>query len=445
MNTFVDLFEFLQNYEEKSIISWLDEPWKGKDKQESLLRLLAGLGLISSLSRFKIQKGNFNLGTITSHGSLKDVFYDEKNKQIKLKDHGDYSDLTGIYNEEILVTTSKNLNKENIGNFDIHKIKSVHEEHYSDKKMILCIVVRDKKSFKDMIDRSNKTSKSLKELIKKEENIIIDWYDLDKAYRQFKYTFADAYIGNLITFTRKPVLLKMSQKYMVYRIIKLKINGVEYCLLGAIQRSGKTYIIAGFIIEDSREKESCNYIILTTAPNETIEQFINVLDCTQLEDFNIIYLNGKNKDPVIKKKNIVICSKQFLQGKTEGKTIEWLKKMKFDARFIDESHNGATTDLAKKTFDNYGKNAFTVYVTATYSKPINSYKIPKEHWVLWDLEDIVHCKNYNKEELFEKHPKIKRFFNEYTEEDIVNEYSKYPDLEILSWKISNKVSRGHNK
>lgn len=46
LETFKDLYEFLQQYSEKSIISWLQESWKGKDKQESLLRLFAGLGLI---------------------------------------------------------------------------------------------------------------------------------------------------------------------------------------------------------------------------------------------------------------------------------------------------------------------------------------------------------------------------------------------------------------
>ena len=61
-------------------------------------------------------------------------------------------------------------------------------------------------------------------------------------------------------------------------------------------------------------------------------------------------------------------------------------------RFIDESHNGGTTELAKKTLDFYGKNSFTVYITATYAKPINDNNIPKDCWILWDLEYINLCK-----------------------------------------------------
>ena len=49
MDSFKDLYEFLQLYEENNILTWLEKPWVGKDKQESLLRLFAGLGLIDKL------------------------------------------------------------------------------------------------------------------------------------------------------------------------------------------------------------------------------------------------------------------------------------------------------------------------------------------------------------------------------------------------------------
>ena len=49
MNTFNELYKFLQLYEENNILNWLEKPWNGKDKQESLLRLFAGLGLIDKI------------------------------------------------------------------------------------------------------------------------------------------------------------------------------------------------------------------------------------------------------------------------------------------------------------------------------------------------------------------------------------------------------------
>ena len=49
--------------------------------------------------------------------------------------------------------------------------------------------------------------------------------------------------------------------------------------------------------------------------------------------------------------------------------------------------------MAQKMMDYYGHVACNIYITATYSKPTNDYNIPKEHWILWDLEDIKLCKN----------------------------------------------------
>ena len=75
-STFIDLYNFLQQYSDNNIISWLNIRWKGKDKQESLLRLFAGLGLLDKINNnYNVCKGNFNLKTINKQTSYKDVFY----------------------------------------------------------------------------------------------------------------------------------------------------------------------------------------------------------------------------------------------------------------------------------------------------------------------------------------------------------------------------------
>ena len=98
ITTFIDFYEFLQEYND-CIIKWLNNPWKGKDKQESLLRLFAGLDLIDKLKKFKICKGNFNLNNIIKNTSFRDIFYNDKNEPNKLKDKGDKSDLTMVNND----------------------------------------------------------------------------------------------------------------------------------------------------------------------------------------------------------------------------------------------------------------------------------------------------------------------------------------------------------
>ena len=40
------------------------------------------------------------------------------------------------------------------------------------------------------------------------------------------------------------------------------------------------------------------------------------------------------------------------------KVLRWLKKMSFDMRFIDESHNGGTTELAQENIRILWKNRF---------------------------------------------------------------------------------------
>jgi hypothetical protein len=506
MNTFKDLYEFLQLYEENNIITWLKEPWVGKDKQESLLRLFAGLGLIDKIKSYDICKGNYNEKTITKHTTVKDVFYNEEDNLINLKDKGDSSDLTGICkkNEKhLLVTTSKNLNKTQVGKLDIDKILTNFKQYEEEYTMSLCICVRDRINFETMKKNVEKTNHQLKSLLEKEDTIIIDRNDLNQAYHQFKMFYGEKSINNIINSNKTTLCLKMHQHLGVLKTLRMKNCEKKKILWGHIQRSGKSYIIGGCIIEDSKDKDECNYLVITTAPNETIEQQRKVFDCIQLTDFNIIVLNGKNKKPVLTKKNIIICSKQFLQNKiglnnnakitkidklrsikkhlrldkkkykrtyndieietyikkynitnyeikldrsekSKPRTINWLKKMKFNMRFIDESHNGGTTTLAKKTLEFYGKQAFTVQITATYSKPINDYNIPKDCWILWDLEDIKLCKNITNEgsiiRLVEKHGDcIQDIISKYSQDSIISEYSKYPELWLLTDEINPDI------
>jgi|APGre2960657373_1045057.scaffolds.fasta_scaffold01643_4 hypothetical protein len=460
MNTFIDLYKFLQLYEENNILKWLEEPWVGKDKQESLLRLFAGLGLIYKIKSYDICKGNYNEKTITKNTTIKDVFYNQEDKFINLKDKGDSSDLTGICKKNgkhLLVSTSKNLNKTQVGKLDIDKIltnfKQYQDEEYT---MSLCICIRDGIDFETMKKNVEKTNHQLKSLLEKEDTIIIDWNDLNQAYHQFKIFYGETPIDNIIKSNKATLCLKMHQHLGVFKTIRMKNCEKKKILWGHIQRSGKSYIIGGCIIEDSKGKDECNYLVITTAPNETIEQQRKVFDCIQLTDFNIIVLNGKNIKPDLTKKNIIICSKQFLQTKIDKghdkykhseektKSIVWLKKISFDMRFIDESHNGGTTELAKKTLEFYGKQAFTVQITATYSKPINDYNIPRDCWILWDLEDIKLCKNITNEgsiiRLVQKHGDcIQNIISKYSQDSIISEYSKYPELWLLTDEIKSNI------
>lgn len=306
IKTFRDLFKFLQIYNGK-IIDWLNiDSWKGKDKQESLLRLLMGLNLVSKLDEFQICKGNFNNKTIYPINNMRQLFCDNNNKYIKLKDKGDSSDLTciNIKNENhLLLTTSKNLKKYTINDLDIEKIITNFKQYEDDNYiMTLCICIRDKHIFEKMLKNTEKSNHILKDLIIN-RCIIIDWNDLEEAYNIFKNNYLNINFKLIINKKdlKNNIIFKMHQEYSIYKTIQFKNNNIKNILWGHIQRSGKSYIIAGTIIEDikqnNKNKNCNNYLIITTAPNETISQYIKVLSCEQLKNVNLIYLNGYNDKP----------------------------------------------------------------------------------------------------------------------------------------------------
>lgn len=512
MDTYKDLYNFLKSYN-GNLQDWLEEKWEGKDKQEVLLRLFAKLGLIHKLNNYLCCKGNFNTKTIIKSEN-NDIFFDNKNQLIKLKDKGDSSDLTCMNknnDKHILPFTSKNINNLNVGNLDIDKILTNFKKYEKDGYiMSLGICIRNINEFNEMVKNIEYTNCDLKNIITKEDTIIIDWNDLIESYFMFKNVYSHLTIENIINNNKNIVVLKMHQQLGVIKTMKMKNNNKNKILWGHIQRSGKSYIMCGTIIEDSKNKNKCNYLIITTAPNETIEQYINTFNCFQLNDFNIINLNGSNKNPDIKNKNIIICSKQFLDNKNDiepkskasklSKTdikksinkhlknnskpiikkyeekeikellikynitndeifndkkqvvknkindIPWLKELNIDMRFLDESHNGGTTELAKNTLEYYGKNSFTIQITGTYNKPVNDYNIPKENCILWDLEDIRLCQNIDKEgnleKLIKKHgDEIKNIISQYSVYNIKEEYSKYPELMVLTHKIKDNIKK----
>ena len=202
-----ELYEFFQQLEWDEFLPWLENHWKGKDKQESSLRLFAELGLIPKLDAYNMCEGNFNLKTIKEIEKLRDIF------SKSLKDKGDSSDLTGIHKSDkkrLLATTSKNLNKTNIGGLDITQIDFYFEQRYKPDgyTLDLCIVIRDFAEFQQMIDRSEKTNELLKSYIEKPRTVIIDWNDLVEAFHNFKHIFNTTPIENITDSNKKLLILE---------------------------------------------------------------------------------------------------------------------------------------------------------------------------------------------------------------------------------------------
>ena len=440
MRTFIDLYDYLSTLKSSSLLQWVGNPWEGKNKLESLFRLFAGLGLIPKLTDYRVCSGNFNMESIQPHTSSREVFYNEGGLPICLKDSGDSSDLTALHrrrSKHLLLTTSKdNKHGTTVGKLDVEKI-ILNFIPYEEKgyTMTLCVVVPDRVEYNRMLLRAQESSHVLVDYLTRKDTVVVCMDDIDEAYHTFKRIYSGD-IQRILKWTKRPLLLKMHQRLCVTKTLSMEGR----ILWGHIPRSGKSYILAGCIAEDARPKTSCNYLILTLAPNETRQQYQRIFD--EYEDFSsfrIIMLDGKTTHiEKLSEKNIVFCSEQFLRNKLlPGNQLQWLVDLPIDMEFLDESHHGGTTPLAKEVMSIYGSGRCMINMTGTYSKPVVDWGIPHHNCILWDLEDIILCKNYDTTSLINKHGNdISHILTEYSKDTIVTEYSKYPSLHILTHRLT---------
>ena len=167
---------------------------------------------------------------------------------------------------------------------------SYHFDEYPGYLISLCICIKDETEFKLMKNRIEKTNDKLKKHIEQKDTIIIDWNDLNQAYHQFKMSYGHIPLDNIINSNKTILCLKMHQHLGVLKTLKMKSSEKEKILWGHIPRSGKSYIIAGCIIEYSKEKDECNYLVINyqNAIQRQIQPFSLILD---RYDFDIPVMN----------------------------------------------------------------------------------------------------------------------------------------------------------
>ena len=442
MNTFIDLYNHLKTLNNNEFELFLKkEQWIGKDKLESVFRLFSYLNLIEPFYDYKISDGNYTNNTISDNNDIKKLF--EKS----LKDKGDKSDLTLIKDKDIIVSTCKNLSNYHINDLDIRDIYHIYETKYKSGgfSLKLCIIIRNKDDIYRLCKNADNTSSDLVSIITNKSTIIIDINDLNNIFKTFIYNFINININDLIKINKSKLILKYHQIVSIYKTNEI-LKSYNDCLWCHIARSGKSYIIAGYILEDTNNntRETYNYLIITTAPKETMNQYKEIfMNYYDFNDFNVIYQDNIKK-PLITNKNIIICSKQFLQSKDDKKTkkIKWLSDLKIDIRFIDESHNGGTTEIAKSTFDIYGSTAKNIYITATYLKPLYNYNISPNQQILFNAYHIYLLKNIDKDENYNKIIELfdeTKIIDNYDLIDIKNQYNKLPELHYITESFNKDV------
>jgi len=422
---FEHLYYLLQTKSVPEFRVWLtDEPWIGKDKQESIFRMFAVLNMFSQLEGFTVSQGNFSKGEI-------EALDFEKFWGRKIKDTGDKSDLALFRTDELLIFSSKNYETYKVGELGIDAIKTHYEELYSKvySKLKIGIVVDDRKKLEQACAKAHTSSHLYVKTLRDPDTVILDNTDLIRAFKTFKTNFT----SKIPKKAKKCLTLYFHQELMI-TMLSHRLQFSSKVLCSAISRSGKTYIMGGMI----KKNEPKNVLIVTLRPSETIDSYRDFFTIYDFSEYNLAFLDGGNKKPKLGQKNIIVVSKQFLQGGKEEKlkAIKWLTNLHFDLVFIDEPHDGGSTQLATEVYQTYGGEGQRILFTSTYNKPANVYRIPRKCIVGWDMEDILLCKNFDgntEESLVKRHGEIARkVLRDFSQEDIRDTYSRYPEMIMLS-------------
>ena len=259
---------------------------------------------------------------------------------------GGYSDITFKYQDEnkddIYVVSSVKYygHEKDISKYDIQNLCTVIKNQFQDKKYKVLLFIKNKEDFMKKVKAANKSTNIILKYIDL-DNDIYDLNDLEKYYAvlrkllsDYEYLKNDEYyekfkteylkIKNNLIF--KP---KFHQKLFIDKIlydIKKNDENKDF-LIGAIPRTGKTYIMAGLIldyIKSLKDATIYNFLIITPAPTETISQYQEVFESYydfKLHKINFIIINDKYEK--IKKQikennhNVFVVSIQRLNGKKD--------------------------------------------------------------------------------------------------------------------------------
>lgn len=381
------------------------------------------------------------------------------NSPIRSSNSGGYSDITffnkhikdGQEMEDLYFVSVKYYKKEkDVASYDIGKLCTLINKHQKNKRSIkILLFVNNKQKcmmkWGGVVDGKrysgqNKSSDILMQYIDPLSNEtysnVYDSADLRVYYNRLRillshYDYFETvddirrFEKDYLEVLKNPFIPRFHQRLFIDKINNLIIDGKSNILVGAIPRSGKSYIMGGTILDHinrSRDNRPMNFLLITPAPTETFGEYRKLFgDHLDFDTIEAVYLDEEGKkniniDTQIKHR-VYIVSKQLLGwGKTPNETgnpelqitgegiekqkrqhkniTKYLGETMFNIIFLDEAHFGLSTDSAQlilQELNQISKNAKKtpkVFVTATYNKPSRVYDIEPECKLTWDINDI---------------------------------------------------------
>lgn len=439
---------------------------------ERLFDICIKFGLFEIFQSFDHMIGNANEGKLKKLTTLSDYIFENvvSGNSGGCSDISLYNKITNTYifiSSKFPKSTDDIKKEKSVAYYELQNIGSVILDNiaiYKNYKIYL--LVRDKKSVLEKVNKSNKSSLHITKHMTSDS--IFDKNDLQICFtklriRLLKYIDKGEINFDELFFSPKSNLeLRFHQEIITDKTLELMRESHKSFLWGCKCRSGKTFMTGGLIMKHFELYKKTNVLIITPAPTETAPQFTDDLfrKFKDFEQFEIHPIHGSEsfEKIVLGKNNIFIMSKQLLQRYIEDETILLIQNLKLDIIIFDENHFSGTTDLSKSILDSYSsKNTVKVYLTATYNKPLQEWNIPRECQMYWDIEDESICKSVHNSivlktdysidmrKLFDKHGEefIRRTIKKFEDngssiEDIFLPYKIMPELYLITTLFDSK-------
>jgi superfamily II DNA or RNA helicase len=273
-------------------------------------------------------------------------------------------------------------------------------------------LVYNKDEVTSLAERSKASNKASKDNLN-----LLDISDLnrmcavlrERIERCIPKTF-ESILSYLLSDEKPSLRLRFHQKLICSKAMKLIDSGEKTVLIGALPRSGKTWMGA-FIA-----KQFKRVLVITTRPTETIISWNNVFKMhREFSDYSVQYLNSDTSSNIAPSntrgdKIVAVASIQFFK---EKKRVE-LIGLTWDIVLLDEIHSGGSTELSNAVLDTYiGPTPIRIMMTATYTKTVMYYTIPTKCCLFWDLEDTRLMRTWGEPEVFA------RLCEKYGDEDVI--------------------------
>ena len=281
--------------------------------------------------------------------------------KVRSGNSGGYSDITffnqnyddkgnKIGGEELYFISVKYFKEEKeISEYDIGKLCSLIREHEKKNRTIkLYIFVKNKKNAIGKFNAQHSSSNILIKYINPGGNYehIYDVNDLQESFfklkkilEQYNYLQLSENIKDFqckyLKVLKDVFIPRFHQELFILKINKLIEHDKEKnILVGAIPRSGKSYIMAGTILEYVKTQEQLHpgkkvkFLLITPAPNETFGEYETIfnkyIEFDTLGIDVVTYKDGVNSKKICGKKDkhcVIIISKQKL-GWSAGSNAE---------------------------------------------------------------------------------------------------------------------------